>query len=84
MWINNSKKKPDAMLTFATISFAIVTFNIFLSTFGTVTFGEHSIQFVPLDGSIMAIYLGATFSAYVSRRWTDSHYKPTDTITTEE
>lgn len=75
IWIRNTRGRPDAMLTFAVISFSVVTINLLLSTFGTVSFYGHTISFQPLDGSIMAVYLGATFSAYVSRRWTDSKYK---------
>lgn len=75
IWIKNTRGKPDAMLTFAVISFSVVTLNLLLSTFGTITVFDHTITFQVLDGSIMAVYLGATFSAYVSRRWTDSKYK---------
>lgn len=74
MWIKNSDGKPDAMLTFATISFLVITFNLLMSTFGTVTIDGHSIAFQALDSSAMAAYLGATFTAYVSRRWTEKHY----------
>lgn len=76
MWIKNTSGKPDAMLTFALISFLVVTFNIFLSTIGTLTLGGLHIEFTALDSSVMAVYLGATFSAYVSRRWTDRRYMP--------
>lgn len=74
MWIKNTNKKPDAMLTFAGISFAVVTLNMFLSSFQSITIGETTILFQALDGSVMAVYLGATFTAYVSRRWTDKKY----------
>lgn len=74
MWLNNTNGKKDAMLTFAALSFAVVTLNIFLSSFDTITFGDTSIIFKSLDSSVMAIYLGSTFTAYVSRRWTDRKY----------
>jgi hypothetical protein len=74
MWIKNTNKKPDAMLTFAGISFAVVTLNMFLSSFQSITVGETTVLFQALDGSVMAVYLGATFTAYVSRRWTDKKY----------
>lgn len=83
MWIKNSEGKPDAMLTFATASFLVVTINIFLSTFTSLTIGDFSVQFQALDSSIMAVYLGATFTAYVSRRWTDRHYLTGETIESE-
>lgn len=75
LWIKNTKGKPDAMLTFAIISFTVITLNILLSTFGTIMFNGNTITFQALDGTIMAVYLGATFTAYVSRRWTDIRYK---------
>jgi hypothetical protein len=74
MFIKNSDGKPDAMLTFAFISFSVVTFNLFLSTFGTINVHGQQISFQLLDSSVMGAYLGATFTAYVSRRWTDKHY----------
>jgi len=75
-WIKNTNGKPDAMLTFALWSFVIVTFNVLLSTFGSVNLGEYSFELQALDSSVMAVYLGATFTAYVSRRWTDSKFLP--------
>ncbi len=84
IWMmKNSQGKPDAMLTCAVVSFAVVTFNIFLSTFGTVSIAGQTITFQPLDSGIMAVYLGATFTAYVSRRWTDTKYSPTTSTTVE-
>lgn len=74
MWIKNSKQKPDAMLTFATISFAVVTLNIFLATVGTLSFNTTNITFQHIDSGLMAAYLGSTFTAYVSRRWMDNRY----------
>ena len=76
MWIKDSKGNPDAMLTFATISFAVVTLNIFFSTFGTISCSGHTISFQIIDSSLMAAYLGATFTAYVSRRWMDGKNQP--------
>lgn len=74
MWIKNTNKKPDAMLTFATLSFLVVTLNMFLSSFESITVGDTNIVFKALDGSVMAVYLGSSFTAYVSRRWTDRKY----------
>ena len=80
MWIKNTSGKKDAMLTFAIISFVVITLNIFLSTFGGLTFGEFTVDFTTLDSSVMAVYLGATFTAYVSRRWTDKKYELNDVV----
>ena len=73
-WIKNTKGRPDAMLTYSTISFVVVTLNVLLSTIGTLVIGDFSIAFAALDSSVMGVYLGATFTAYVSRRWTDRKY----------
>lgn len=74
MWIKNTSGKPDAMLTFAFYSFLIVTINVLLATFGTITVGGNTIQLVPMDAGAMTAYLGATFTAYVTRKWTDKKY----------
>lgn len=71
-WIKNTKGKEDAMLTFATISFAVVTFNILLATLGHFEFGKLSFAFKGMDSGTMTAYLAATFGAYVTRRWTDA------------
>ena len=74
MWIKNTTGKQDAMLTFAVISFAVVTANLFLSTFNSIQSDTLNITFQSLDAGVMTAYLGATFTAYVSRRWTDRKY----------
>lgn len=73
-WIKNTQGKKDAMLTFALIAFGVVTLNILLSTVGKITVGTFSINFQAMQASAMTAYLGATFTAYVSRRWTDKKY----------
>jgi len=71
-WIKNTSGKPDAMLTFATLSFAVVTFNILLATLGHFEFGRLKFSFESMDSGTMTAYLAATFGAYVTRRWTDA------------
>ena len=71
MWIKNTSGKDDAMLTFAVISFAVVTLNLLLSTFANIETSNFSITFNALDAGSMTAYLAATFGAYVTRRWTD-------------
>mgnify|MGYP003342117904 CR=1 FL=1 len=73
-WVKNSNGKQDAMLTFATISFCIVTLSVVLSSISELKFGKFSATFVPLDSNLASIYLGATFTAYVTRKWTDKKY----------
>lgn len=78
MWVKNTNGRQDAMLTFAAISFSVVTLNVLLSSFDTITLANSTIVFKPLDTSVMGIYLGSTFTAYVSRRWTDQKYSKQD------
>ena len=74
MWIKNTSGKPDAMLTFAFYSFLVVTINVLLGTFGTITSGDKTITLTTMDAGAMTAYLGSTFTAYVTRRWTDKRY----------
>ncbi len=86
-WIKNSKGRPDSMLTFATIAFIVVTLNLFAATIGQIVTEDYTLNFIPMDSGVMGIYLGATFTAYVSRRFTDSKVqsaapdKPEDDMT---
>ena len=73
-WIKNTDGKKDAMLTFALISFFVVTLNLFLATFGNISIKGYDFGFSFMDASTMTAYLAATFGAYVSRRWTDKKY----------
>lgn len=73
-WIKNTSGKEDAMLTFALISFFVVTINLFLATFKSISIMGYDFGFSFMDASTMTAYLAATFGAYVSRRWTDKKY----------
>tara|TARA_Y100000310_G_scaffold332739_1_gene408881 strand:+ start:507 stop:770 length:264 start_codon:yes stop_codon:yes gene_type:complete len=73
-WIKNTAGKPDAMLTFAFLAFSVVTLNILLATFGRVSYKEFELGLQPMDAAAMTAYLAATFTAYVTRRWTDKKY----------
>ena len=79
-WVKNTSGKRDAMLTFALISFIVVTFNILVATFGEISFKDWNISFNPMDAATMTAYLAATFTAYVSRRWTDKRYDSDDDL----
>ncbi len=74
MWIKNTDGKSDAMLTFASVAFAVVTFNVLLATVNSFSLGTWDISFAPMEASTLTAYLGATFGAYVSRRWTTAKY----------
>ena len=82
-WIKNTSGKKDAMLTFATFSFIVVTLNILLSSLASLTVGDKVFEFQLMDSGTMATYLAATFSAYVTRRWTDKRYKKEDVVSDE-
>ena len=73
-WIKNTSGKPDAMLTFAFLAFSVVTLNILLATFGAISYNGFDITFASMDAATMTSYLAATFTAYVTRRWTDKRY----------
>jgi len=73
-WIKNTNGKDDAMLTFAFLAFSVVTLNILLATFGSVSYKDFSLDLQPMDAASMTAYLAATFTAYVTRRWTDRKY----------
>lgn len=73
-WIKNTSGKKDAMLTFAFLAFAVVTLNILLSTFGRISYNGFEIGFSAMEASSMTAYLAATFTAYVTRRWTDKKF----------
>jgi len=75
LWIKNSNGKEDAMLTFAATSFVIVTLSMMLSSISEINFGNFKITFIPLDSSLASVYLGATFTAYVTRKWTDKKFE---------
>lgn len=83
LWIKNTSNKPDAMLTFAFLAFSVVTLNILLSTFGTVSVNGFEINFAAMDAATMTAYLAATFTAYVTRRWTDAKHGPEKNLTEE-
>lgn len=80
-WIKNTSDKPDAMLTFAFLAFSVVTLNILLATFGRVSLNGFEINFASMDAAAMTAYLAATFTAYVTRRWTDAKHKIEDDVT---
>jgi len=75
-WIKNTSGKSDAMLTFAFLAFTVVTLNILFSTFGRISYNGFEVGFTSMEASAMTAYLAATFTAYVTRRWTDSKITP--------
>lgn len=72
-WMRNSNGKASASLTFAAISFIVITAWIFLSIFESITIAETVINTreAPSEGLIFA-YLGTTFSLYFGRRYSNA------------
>lgn len=66
--MNNSKGKPDAMLTFAFVAFCVVSFVILGSMLKSVTHKAFEVEIATPDNTLLLGYLGATFGAYVARR----------------
>ena len=56
------------MLTFAFISFIIVSFCVVLSMFKGFVFKNFSFELTTPDTALLLGYLAATFGAYVARR----------------
>jgi hypothetical protein len=83
-WIKNTSGKPDAMLTFAFFAFSVVTLNILLATFGRVSYNGFELGFKAMEATTMTAYLAATFTAYVTRRWTDRKYVSEETAWEEK
>ena len=83
-WIKNTSGKKDAMLTFALISFMVVTVNILLSTIGSLSIADFNVTFSAMPAAEMTAYLAATFGAYVTRRWTDKRFVNQSQPTEEE
>lgn len=78
IWLKNTDGKRDAMLTFATVSFAVVTLVYLLSSIDELKYKELHIDFNMIPTEAMSLYLASTFSAYVARKWTDIKYKKED------
>lgn len=69
--MNNSKGKPDAMLTFAFLSFMVVSFCIVLSCLKSVAFRALSVELTMPDTSLLTMYLATCFGSYVTKRYHD-------------
>ncbi len=66
--MKDSRGKKNAMLTFAFVSFTVVSLCVILSCLKSKAFRTLSIELTMPDTSLLLGYLGATFSAYVLRR----------------
>jgi len=73
-WLKNSSGKQDAMLTFATASFALTSLCILLSMVESVsTAGAANVVLKAPSETLVLGYLGAAFTSYVLRRNKKDH-----------
>ncbi len=70
----NSRGKPDAMLSIAVVSVAVVLVK-FLFGGAVISWSGNSITLGQLDAASIAAMLTPTLGAYVARRHTDSKAK---------
>lgn len=66
--LKNSKGKPDAMLTFAAVSFLVSSFAVVMGVVKVITVGAVHLEFGSADASLVLGYLAACFTSYVLRR----------------
>lgn len=74
-WVRNTKGRPDAMLTFAVVSFGVVLAKFIISG-ASISVSGHDIHFGSVDAASIAALLTPTFGAYVARRHSDTKYGP--------
>ena len=79
-WFKNSAGRPDAMLTFAAISFCVCAFALLAPVLNGLQIPGTSyiIKLGVPDTTLVLAFLGATFTSYVVRR------NKKDQIATEE
>lgn len=78
--MTNSKGKEDSMLTFAFLSFMVVSVVILLSVVKSFTVKGAVFEFHPPNDTLLLGYLATCFGGYVTRRYHDEKLapKPTD------
>jgi len=73
IWFENAEGKPDTMLSFAIVAFAIVCFKVI---FGGTSFhiGAQILTISTIDPGMVGALLTPTLGAYVIRRYTDKKF----------
>jgi len=66
--LKNSAGKPDGVRTLTVLSFAVVSFNVLLAMFDSVTIGERTFNIREPDVALLTLYMGMTGTGYVMRR----------------
>jgi len=75
MWIKNTDGKKDAVLTMATLGFAVVLIKVLLGG-SHFHIGNQEVVIGVIDGSVIGALLTPTLGAYVARRYTDKKLPP--------
>jgi hypothetical protein len=73
-WLKNSNGSPDAVLTMTFIGFIIVMIKVLFAGFAINVAGRE-ISVGTIDAATIGAILAPTFTAYVSRRWTDKKFE---------
>jgi|HubBroStandDraft_2_1064218.scaffolds.fasta_scaffold356608_2 hypothetical protein len=74
VWFKNSKGKPDAMLTFAILAFAISALKFLASGLVLELVAGKTVNLGTVDAASIAALLTPTLGAYVARRHSDQKY----------
>ena len=72
-WFENSEGKPDTMLSFAIMAFALVFVKVLLGGI-TFTIAGTPYTMLPIDAGMVGALLTPTLTAYVARRYTDRKF----------
>lgn len=82
--MKNSRGNRDSMLTFAFVSFLVVSLVILLSVVKSFTVHGSTFEFHPPNDTLLLGYLSVSFTSYVTRRYTseklnrDKENKPSE------
>ena len=72
-WFENSEGKPDTMLSFAIMAFALVFVKVLIGGIPFHIAGE-TYTMLPIDAGTIGALLTPTLTAYVARRYTDKKF----------
>lgn len=76
--MTNSNGKHDSMLTFAFMSFMVVSVVILLSVIKSFTIHGTTFEFHPPNDTLLLGYLATCFGGYVTRRYHDNKLTKVD------
>lgn len=68
-WIfNNSKGKPDVIMTLLVMAFFVVSFRVIAGAIGGFKLLGKEFVFSEIDSGLVAVYLGSLLTSYVAKR----------------